>query len=107
MAERSASGQHEKVQIVTARRVYTCWAVSEQCKAPGDGYDDEPVCQRSIGVGVEHVKSTIYPGHDSGYAAAGPLSTRHCMPCARRWTNLSTLLAKIPAPATERPHTDG
>jgi hypothetical protein len=108
MNERSVTKDKERVEIVVARRVFTCWSWAEQCKAPGEGWDDRPVCQRSIGVGVEHVKSTIYPGHESGYAddyydrngalrPGRPLASRICMPCANRWENTRERLALIEA----------
>lgn len=109
----SVTAEREKVEIVAARRVYTCWSWAERCKAPDEGWDGDPPCVRSIGVGEEHVKSTIYPGHESGYADGGwdargnpidprPISSRFCMPCARRWTNLKRALDRLTpaAPAT-------
>lgn len=103
----SATLAHEKVEVRTARRRTTCWTWRENSgSAPGEGWDGNPPCTRAIAVGEEYVRSTIYPGHDSGYADGGwdargnplpprPVSSSFCMPCARRWVNLKRGLDAI------------
>lgn len=86
-----------------------CWTWSE-----GDGdapwtADGQP-CTRAIDKGEQYMSSTIFPGHDSGYADGGyqrrikwvgneitwesvwvdgkPITSSFCLPCANRWTNL-------------------
>lgn len=103
----SASTDHERLQLRTAARQHRCWTWSEM---PGSG---EPQCTRLIGKGETYGLSTIYPGHDSGYAdtyskridgawvdfPGRPLTHRFCLPCCERWTNLRDLLNKIGADA--------
>lgn len=107
----TATFPHEKVEIRVARNEYACWSWAEKCSPPGDGYDGGPPCTRVIGEREQHVVSTIFPGHDSGYCddrvrwdgkrwvpvPASPISSRFCMPCARRWHNLRRGLDKIEA----------
>lgn len=103
------AGDHERARLRVARRNHRCWAWSEKCHPPGDGYDGDPPCTRIIAAGETYLESTIYPGHDSGYADGGyklvgsewvpapprPLSTRHCLPCAGRWSNLKDALVEL------------
>ena len=84
---------HERVRIRTARRNTRCWAWAEKCSAPGDA--DYTECSRVIAAGERYAESTIYPGHDSGYADGGPFSTRHCMSCAHRWVNLKRAMTEL------------
>jgi hypothetical protein len=107
----SVTRAHERVQIRAAARNHVCWSWREKCKAPGEGYDDRPRCTRVIAKGEPHVVSTIYPGHDSGYAddrlklVAGewvpvppsPVTSHFCMPCGRRWKNLAGAVAELEA----------
>lgn len=96
---KSVTIAHERTRRVVAKRRHTCWSWREKNKAPGDGYDGKPACTRQIDAGETYVESTIYPGHDSGYAddyydregnrqPGRPVTSRFCLPCAGRWTNL-------------------
>ena len=104
----SVSYGHERVEIRTARKKHTCWGFSERMRAPGEGWDGNPPCSGIIREGERYVVSTIFPGHDSGYADGGwdasgapvppsPLSTSHCWACAQRWRNLRERLDRIEA----------
>lgn len=109
MTGSSASHGKERLQLVTAKRRHFCWSWREKNSAPGDSLaypDGKPTCTRVIEAGEKHALSTIYPGHESGYADAyldrdgqrrpgRPLSSRFCLPCANRWENLRRLLDKI------------
>lgn len=100
---------HERVEIRTAKVEHRCWSHTEDCKAPGDGYDDKPTCTHLIAPGDQYVVSTIYSGHDSGYAdnrvkwngsgwdrvPSSPISSPFCMPCAERWVNTARALKVI------------
>ena len=94
---------YEKTEILTARRNHRCWSWATHTKAPGDGWDDEPTCARIIASGETYVRSTVYPGHDSGYAGyrgepdARPVSSAFCMACANRWLNIRRGLDAIEA----------
>lgn len=104
---------HERVEIRTAATDHECWSWVEKCKAPGEGWDGGPYCTRVIGEGERYVVSTIFPGHDSGYAddrsrlvrgqwvplPPSPVSSTFCMPCAERWRNLRDALDRIGAVA--------
>lgn len=99
---------HERVEIRTARSKHHCWTFLDGYPAPGEGYDGGPPCAGVIREGERYVVSTIYPGHDSGYADGGwdsrgravpprPVSSSMCMPCAERWRNTSDALNRIAA----------
>jgi len=103
------AGDHERAELRVAARNHICWSWREKCGPPGEGYDDGLPCTRIIAKGEQYLRSTIYPGHDSGYCdnrvkrtASGwvsvppsPLSSPFCLPCAGRWTNLATALAAL------------
>ena len=105
----SVTRNRERVEIRTAAVEHECWSWGEKCKAPGEGWDGNPPCTRVIDAGERYVVSTIFPGHDSGYAddrmkwhgagwvpvPSSPISSAFCIPCARRWTNLSRLLVEL------------
>lgn len=109
-------GDHERAVLRTAAREHRCWSWSEKCSAPGDGYDGNPPCTRIIAKGEKYLLSTIYPGHDSGYAddrvrlvkgawvpvAPSPISSRFCLPCAGRWVNLKPALDLLQRPVQGR-----
>ncbi len=91
----------ERVAVRKAARNHRCWSFSERCDPPHvDGVGD---CLRLIAKGEVHVVSTIYPGHDSGYADGGwdrhgkpipprPVTSHFCMNCSHRWRNLRAAL---------------
>jgi hypothetical protein len=90
---------HEKIELRAAAQDYVCWSWAER-------YGDEPQCGRIIAKGELHAVSTIFPGRDSGYADGGwdgrgnpigphPVTSRFCMPCSQRWTNLRDAVAKL------------
>lgn len=96
----------ERVELRTAARQHDCWSWAEKCRAPGEGWDGQPLCTQTIYYGDRYVRSTIFPGHDSGYADGGwnwrgdpvppsPVSSAFCMPCARRWVNLKRALDQL------------
>ena len=101
----------ERVEVRTAKAEYRCWSYEEDCYGPGHGWDDEPTCTRLIAPGEQYVVSTIFPGHDSGYAdnrvkwtgagwesvPSSPIASRFCLPCARRWRNTRERLDRIEA----------
>lgn len=94
----STTEHNERVRVLTAKKNHKCWAYLEGTPAPGDSVrypDGGPRCSRIILAGEQYVESTIYPGHESGYAEDGPVRTRHCMPCANRWTNLFKALRRL------------
>lgn len=101
----------ERAVLRVAAHNHFCWSWLQRCAPPGDSFtdghvDDKPRCVRVIGVGERHLVSTIYPGHDSGYAddrvlrvgdgwvraEPRPITSRFCLPCAARWTNLRPAL---------------
>lgn len=110
MSATSLTLNHERVRRVEARTNHKCWTWAEGgSPAPGEGYDGKPRCTRMIAKGETYVESTIYPGHDSGYADAGwrwekgvrvdvpakPVTSRFCLPCSGRWVNLRERLALL------------
>ena len=104
-------GDHEHCELRVAQEDRTCWTWAER-----DG-GDEPDCLRLIGQGETYMLSTIFPGHDSGYAdggsrstikwvdnkitwervpvAASPVASHFCLPCCDRWMNLREALRWI------------
>lgn len=106
------TGDHERYELRVAKKDYTCWTWQERDGCP------EPDCQRMIGRGETYMLSTIYPGHESGYADAGwrpkltwgpnnevvwerevvparPIGNRFCLACCARWRNLGDALKWI------------
>ncbi len=103
----------ERIELRTARKDRECSTWAER-----DGAE-EPQCTRVIAAGEKYLASTIYPGHDSGYADAGsvrrlrwndtakrfdwfrvavparPVTSAFCLPCADRWTSLRDALSEI------------
>lgn len=92
-----------------------CWSWEEDCAPPWtDG--GEP-CTRAIDAGEYYMSSTIFPGHDSGFADGGferrikwvgneitwervlvpgrPITSTFCLPCACRWSNLKDAVPEI------------
>lgn len=85
-----------------------CWTWSEEDEATFA--DDEHPCTRAIDIGEQYMSSTIFPGHDSGFADGyyderikwvnnkitwesvwvngKPITVSFCLPCANWWTNL-------------------
>jgi hypothetical protein len=104
-------GQHEKYELRKAAWDHTCFTWSERDGAA------EPQCARIIGKGEQHLVSTIYPGHESGFAdgykrgpghfngtewvpgewvySPAPVSSRFCLPCVDRWNNLRDALEQL------------
>lgn len=109
MTARAITIGKERVEVRRAKNEYRCWSYEEDCYGPGEGWDDEPNCTRLIAAGEKYVLSTIFPGHDSGYAdnrvrwngsgwvpvPSSPIASRFCMPCARRWRNTRERLDRI------------
>lgn len=105
----STSRAHERIELRTARRKHDCWTHRDSGGlAPGEGWDGNPPCSGVIREGEQYVLSTIFPGHDSGYADGGwdrhgnpvgpsPVTSKFCMPCAGRWRNIADGLARIGA----------
>lgn len=105
----SVTFPHERVEIRTAAVEHACWSWVERCSAPGEGYDGNPPCTRVIDAGERYLVSTIFPGHDSGYAddrvrweggvwvpvPSAPISSAFCIPCAGRWANLKRALEQL------------
>lgn len=106
-------GDHERVEFRASKEDRTCWTWQERCGA------SETQCTRLIGRGETYAVSTIFPGHDSGYADGGsrqqikwvdnqitwkrvpvppsPLASFFCLPCCDRWTNLREAITWINA----------
>ena len=85
----------ERVEVRTARKLHRCWSFAEECYPPGYPYDGKPGCHGTVRPGERYVISTIYPGHDSGYAEDGPETSAFCWPCANRWTNVRGALVDM------------
>jgi len=113
MSGRAVTRHAEKVELRTSRKDRECFTWTER-----DGAE-EPQCTRLIGAGEQYLASTIYPGHDSGFADASwtrrlrwdpiarkydwmrvtiparPVTSAFCLPCCDRWLNLRDALAEI------------
>ena len=98
----------EKNVVRRSRIRRECWTWSEKDEPPFT--DDVKRCTRAIDIGEQYMSSTIFPGHDSGFADGGyerrikwvnnkitwfrvwvdgkPMTSSFCLPCANRWTNL-------------------
>lgn len=101
----------ESYELRISKEDRTCWTWQER-----DGAD-EPQCSRMVGRGETYMRSTIFPGHESGYADGGwrpkitwvdnkivwiqepvkpaPVVSIFCLPCCERWGNLGRALAWI------------
>lgn len=77
-------------RLVLARRAHQCHETS--WAAPG--------CTRTINAGEWYVRSTIFPGHDSGYAGdpghGHPVSAALCLPCAANYTDTAAAALSRP-----------
>ena len=101
----------ERYELRVSKEDRTCWTWQERDGAA------EPQCDRTIGRGETYMVSTIFPGHDSGYADGGwrkkltwvdnkivwvdepikpaPVASAFCLPCCERWGDLGHALAWI------------
>lgn len=106
-------GDHETCELRVSKVDRQCFTWQER------GGAEEPQCTRMIGEGETYMVSTIFPGHDSGYADGGhrpvitwhqgeivwdrvavppsPVSSVFCLPCCDRWNGLRDALAFITA----------